>query len=358
MMDTATKKITPSTRKRRNNLLYEGLVYNGTYTHDTVVRLTTYDEHACKTTQLARPQDIVLDKKKTQWIHVSGLSDTAAVGEICETFNLAWPVVQDVLNARHIAKVEETSGVLFVVLDAYAYDKEGALIREHVAMILGDGYVLSFVEGTGARFDAVEKSLTEGIGQLRKHGADFLFNLLISLVVDAYFEVIERQQSELMELEDGLMEFGRSQPVKGLEIQRIRRDHARLKKGVAPFLEDFGRYLMLDSAFIKPTSMVYYRDTYDHLKQVMSMLESNREVIASLVDLYLANNDLRLNRTMNQLTIVATIFIPLTFLVGVWGMNFKRMPELEWTHGYLAAWILMIVVGVSLYLWFLRKKMF
>lgn len=104
--------------------------------------------------------------------------------------------------------------------------------------------------------------------------------------------------------------------------------------------------------------MVYYRDTYDHLKQVMSMLESNREVIASLVDLYLANNDLRLNRTMNQLTIVATIFIPLTFLVGVWGMNFKRMPELEWTHGYLAAWILMIVVGVSLYLWFRRKKMF
>lgn len=248
-MEAASKRVTPTTRKRRNNLLYEGLVYNGTNSHDTRVRLTSYNEHTCKTSQPTELNEWSLEPNNVHWVRVNGLANTAKVSAVCASFHLAWPVVQDILNARHIAKMEESSGVLFVVLDAYMYDGKEALVREHVALVLGDGFVLSFEEGSSGWFEAVEKSLMEGVGQLRRHGADFLFNLLISMVVDAYFEVIERQQANLMAIEDSLMDFGRLQPVNSMEIQRFRREHARLKKGVAPFLEDYGRYLILDSAF-------------------------------------------------------------------------------------------------------------
>jgi magnesium transporter len=177
-------------------------------------------------------------------------------------------------------------------------------------------------------------------------------------VVDSFFEVIEQQQEGLLNLEDALMEFGRAPQVSSTSIQQYRRDYIRLSKVLTPFLEGFGETLMMDSAFIKSASILYFRDTYDHLKQVKITLEANRELMASLVDIYLSNNDVRLNRSMNQLTIVATIFIPLTFLVGVWGMNFKNMPELEWKHGYLISWVVMIVIGVAVYAWFKKRMKF
>jgi len=345
-------------RKRRNNLLYEGLTYNGTFTHASAIYLTSYDAVNCQSVEIRHLHDLKLQKGQVNWIHVSGLSDTKMVGDLCQMMGLEVPVVQDILNARHIAKLEDTGSTLFAVLDAYSYHDDGTLIREHQGLVLGKDFVLSFEEGTGHRFEPVRKALMDGIGQVRKHQADFLFNLLISMIVDSYFDVIEKQQNHLLDMEDSLMEFNAAHKETGQQIQLFRRDYSRLKKAIAPFREDFGRLLMMESAFIPETSRLYFRDTYDHLQQVMIMLEANRETIASLVDLYLANNDLRLNRTMNQLTIVATIFIPLTFLVGVWGMNFHNMPELGWPNGYLYAWLLLFAVGIGLYFWFRRKNMF
>jgi len=345
-------------RKRRNNLLYGGLNYNGDFTQATEIHLTSYDENNCQTRTIKNTHELKLEKGKVNWIHISGLSDTQLVSDLCTQMGLAIPVVQDILNARHLAKLEDTSGALFAVLDAYSYNEASLLDKEHLGMILSVDFVLSFEEGSSHRFEPVLQALMDGIGQLRKHQADFLFNLLISLVVDSYLDVIEKQQNSLMEMEDALMEFNTIHKEAGQQIQLFRKDYGRLKKDITPFWEDFRRTLMLESTLIHDTTRIYFRDTYDHLQQVTSILEINRETIASLVDLYLANNDLFLNRTMNQLTIVATIFIPLTFLVGVWGMNFKNMPELGWAHGYLLAWMLMIALGVGLYLWFRRKKLF
>ncbi len=357
-MEEGKTNVATGRRKRRNNLLYEGLVYNGSYTHKTIIRHLEYNEQVCDRKIYDKPQLLNLVENKFQWTHVSGLSDTFTIENISKTFGLSLPMLQDILNSRHLAKVEESNGVLFAVLDAYNYGEDGTLIRQHQALVLGENWVLSFEEGEGKRFEPVERALMEGIGQVRKHGADFLFNLLISIVVDSFFEVIEVQQEGLLDLEDALMEFGGAPQVSSSNIQQYRRDYIRLSKVLTPFLEGFGETLMIDSALIKPSSIMYFRDTYDHLKQVKIMLEANRELMASLVDIYLANNDVRLNRSMNQLTVVATIFIPLTFLVGVWGMNFKSMPELEWKYGYLISWILMVIIGIGLYLWFRRRRMF
>lgn len=342
-------------RKRRNNLLYGGLNYNGSFTHATNIQLTSFDANGSETIVVHDFKQLKLKPGMTNWVHIYGLSDEAVIGNLCKHLGLELPMIQDILNSRHIAKLEDTGKGLFAVLDAYTYNDDKELVRDHQSIILGPNLVFSFEEGTGHRFDLVCKAITEGVGQVRQHGADFLFNLLVSLVVDSYFDVLEYQQDNLLDMEDALMEFQADHKGTGQQIQHFRRDHTRLQKAVSPLREAFGHILMLESTLIQNESRMYFRDTYDHLQQVMSMLEANRETLSSLMDLYLANNDLRMNMIMKQLTIVATIFIPLTFLVGVWGMNFHNMPELELQHGYLYAWLVMIVLGILLYLWFRRK---
>lgn len=352
-MSNATKK--NELRKRRNNLLYGGLNYNGTYTHATNIQLTSFDASSSETHVIHDFKDLKLVPGKTNWVHIFGLSDETVIASVCKSMGLELPMVQDILNSRHIAKLEDTGKGLFAVLDAYTYNEKKEMVRDHQSIVLGPNFVFSFEEGTGHRFDLVCKAITDGVGQVRQHGADFLFNLLVSLVVDSYYDVLEYQQSNLLDMEDALMEFQAGHKETGQEIQHFRRDHTRLLKAVSPLNEAFGHFLMLDSALIKSDSKIYFRDTYDHLRQVMSMLDANRETLSALMDLYIANNDLRMNLIMKQLTVVATIFIPLTFLVGVWGMNFENMPELGLKHGYLFAWLAMIAVGVLLYLWFRRK---
>jgi magnesium transporter len=342
-------------RKRRNNLLYGGLNYNGNFTHATNIQLTCFDATSSETVVVHDLKDLKLKPGKTNWVHIFGLSDESEIANLCKKLGVELPMVQDILNARHIAKLEETGKGLFAVLDAYTYNEAKEMVRDHQSIILAPDLVVSFEEGTGHRFDLVCKAITEGVGQVRQHGSDFLFNLLVSLVVDSYYDALEYQQSNLLDMEDELMEFQAGHKETGQQIQHFRRDHTRLLKAVSPLHEAFGHFLMLDSALIKPESKIFFRDTYDHLRQVMSMLDANRETLSALMDLYIANNDLRMNLIMKQLTVVATIFIPLTFLVGVWGMNFKFMPELQWPSGYWYAWLVMIIVGVGLYLWFRWK---
>jgi magnesium transporter len=270
---------------------------------------------------------------------------------------LSFPVVQDILNVRHIAKMEETCGTLFAVMDAYSYGTDSEMYSEHQSFILGPDFVISFEEGKRNLYEQIRKVLEESLGQTRKMKSDYLFNLLINMVVDSYFEVIDILQNNLMDTEDLLMEFNSFHKETGQEIQHYRRDYSRLKKATSPLHEQFGHLLILEPELIEESTRLYFRDTYDHLQQVSVMLDANREIIASLMDLYLANNDLRMNQIMKQLTLVSTIFIPLTFLVGVWGMNFEFMPELSWKYGYLFSWLIMIVVGIIFYLWFRKKNL-
>lgn len=342
-------------RKRRNNLLYDGLSYNGKFTHATNIQLTSFDADGSETIVVHDLKELKLKPGKTNWVHIYGLSDEKVIADVCKTIGVELPMVQDILNARHIAKLEDTGKRLFAVMDAYTYNDEKELIRDHQSIILDPNFVFSFEEGTGRRFEQACKAITDDVGQVRKHGADFLFNLLVSLVVDSYYDVLEYQQNSLLDIEDVLMEFQAAHKETGQQIQHFRRDHIRLQKSVSPLREAFGHYLMLESGLITRGSRVYFMDTYDHLQQVKSMLDANRETLTSLMDLYLANSDLRMNLIMKQLTVVSTIFIPLTFLVGVWGMNFDKMPELRWDYGYLYAWIVMVGIGIALYWWFKHK---
>jgi magnesium transporter len=358
MMRKQSKKQHNIGVKKASNLLLEQLVYQGSNNVNTCIELTCFDATSLTKKRFDKVADLnaQLDSEKVNWVHVRGLNNTDLIGQLCENFQVQLLSVQDILNAKHIAKIEEANGHLFAVMDVFNYKEGETLTREHLSFVLGENFVLSFQETEDHRFSLIEKALEEKLGQVRNRRADYLFNLLISSVVDEYLEVLEIQQNIMLDLEDLMMEFLSEGKDAGRKIQEYRRDYLMLKKGIWPIKEQFGHLLMIDSGLIGKDVHIYYKDTLDHLQQAFMMVESSRETIASLLDLYLANNDLRMNHIMKQLTVVSTIFIPLTFLVGVWGMNFKFMPELDWRYGYLIAWIVMLVAGVASYFYFKRKK--
>lgn len=345
---------------KSNNLLYDNLVYNGVSDTRTDIQLTCYDKASVIVKHFDKSQDLIssIDMNKVNWIHVNGLKNVELIGELCGYFGLQVPAIQDILNVSHIAKIEEINNLLLVILDAYEYDENQTLDHEHLSIILGDHIVISFEEVVRNRFEPVSKALESNVGLVRSQKSDYLFNLLMSIVVDSYLEVLEVQQNNLMDLEDLLIEFNMTPKETGQKIQHFRKDYSKLKKSISPLRERFGHLILMEYNLISKNSLIYFRDTNDHLQQVSLMMDANRETIASLVDLYLANNDLRMNQIMKQLTVVSTIFIPLTFLVGIWGMNFKSMPELGWEYGYLFAWLIMIFLGLVFYFWLKRKNMF
>jgi magnesium transporter len=345
--------------KKSNNLLYEHLIYQGSNDVSTVIELTCFDDNnlSRKTVQRVDELQAAMNKNAVNWVHVKGLNNVQLIGELCGVFGVQRLLVQDVLNAKHIAKIEENNGHLFAVMDIFNYnDEQDVLVSEHLSFILGDYYVLSFQETSDNRFELIHKALAEKLGRVRTQQSDYLFNLLISNVVDGYLEVLEIQQNLMLDMEEQMMEFLVERKELSRNIQTYRRDYLMLKKAIWPVKEQFSHLLMMGSKLIEKETHIYYKDTYDHLTQANMMVEACREMISSLLDLYLANNDLRMNHIMKRLTVMSTIFIPLTFLVGVWGMNFRFMPEIEWKYGYLFAWGIIVLVGLIVYLYMRKRK--
>ncbi|MDR2963075.1 MAG: magnesium/cobalt transporter CorA [Bacteroidales bacterium] len=342
---------------RSNNLLQEDLVYVGDHESPTTVTRFCFNKEVCEEeTQSADKLECDLSGEKVTWLQIKGLSDTATIEKICTHFEIPYLTIQDILNTQHIAKIEYVTNVIFVVSDLFSYSEKNELQDEHLCVVLGKNFVLTFQESSTAYFTAVENAIHNKQGRIVQKGADYLFNILISVVVDKYLEILEYQQNMLLDMEDTLMEFKSLPSEANASIHNYRRDYFALKKSLFPLKEQFKQLLLWDDSLIEPDNHMYFHDTHDHLQQASMIIEGNRETIASILELYLANNDLRMNHIMKQLTIVASIFIPLSFLVGVWGMNFEIMPELHLRYGYLFAWIIMIIIGVGCYIYFKKKK--
>lgn len=356
-----TSKVVRMPRKRlRDNLLYESLQYTGNLTDKTSFELTVYDGMRVDELHFETSKDVIkaINPQKTNWLHVSGLADVNAVSSLCKGlgFEVLW--IQDILNTRHIAKIEESPELSLTVLDAFTYDENEVLQKEHISIVLGKHFVISFQETKRDHFKDIRKAIVANNAKVCTQTADYLYNLLLSNIADNYLAVLDVQRDRMVELEDALMEFNEDHEETGRLIQAYRKEYLLMRKNIMPLKEEFRELLRLNSDLISKANLIYFKDTYDHLKQVFQLIDNAKESIKSLVDLYMANNDLRMNQIMKRLTVVSTIFIPLTFLAGVWGMNFSNMPELHYQYGYFVAWAIMITVGVLIYLFFRRMKWF
>lgn len=289
------------------------------------------------------------------WINIDGLHDVSVIEKIGAHYELHPLIQEDIVSTAQRPKLEDYERYLYVVLRMlYWDDTNQAVHSEQISLVLGENYVLSFQEVTGDVFDSIRERIRHAKGRIRRMGADYLIYALLDAVVDNYFTILEHIGDRLEALEDELV----TDPTEAtlLKIHELKREMLYLRKSVWPLRETIGNLERLESHLIAPTTAPFLRDVYDHTIQVIDTVETYRDLVAGMLDMYMSSLSNRMNRVMQVLTITATIFIPLTFVAGVYGMNFKHMPELDWKYGYAAIWTLMLAMGISMVVFFKHKK--
>jgi magnesium transporter len=292
------------------------------------------------------------------WLDIRGLSDPGVVRAVGERFGFHPLGLEDVLNVPQRPKVERFEGHLLIVLREVRYPEP----PEQVSLFLGERLVVSFQERAGDAFDPVRERLRQSKGQIRTLGADFLAYALCDAVIDAFFPTLEKLGDEVEELEERVIASPSAE--KFHEIRRAKQRLLEVRRAVWPARDALNELLRDETPLIRPGTRPYFRDCYDHTVQLMDMVETFREMAAGLVDEYMSSMSNRMNEIMKVLTVIATIFIPLTFIVGLYGMNFNtqaspyNMPELGWRYGYPAVLLVMAVIAAGMLYYFQRKKWF
>jgi magnesium transporter len=292
------------------------------------------------------------------WVDVDGLADVATVRRLGEIFGLHALALEDVLNVYQRPKLEQYGEHYFIVARMPA----GAdpLETEQLSLFLGPNFVLDFQDSLpGDCLDPVRQRIRGSVGQLRQVGTDYLMYAILDAVVDASFPLLERFGERLDALEDAVLE--RPDQATVAQIHRIKRDLLLLRRATWPLRDTLHALVRDENPLVSDETRLYLRDCYDHTLRIIELIETYRELCADLVDLYLSSVNNRMNEVMKVLTVFATIFIPLTFIVGVYGMNFDHdsspwnMPELSWYWGYPAVWVLMAAIAGLLLYFFWRK---
>jgi len=294
------------------------------------------------------------DLPTTSWIDVVGLHDVEVVGRLGEHFGLHPLVQEDVVHVGQRPKVEEYDGHLYVVLRMLSFDAESGQVRdEQLSLVLGERYVVSFQEVPGDVFDPVRERIRAGKGRLRSRGSDYLTYALMDAVVDGYYGVLERIGDRIEQLDREVMEDPDESTLH--RIHELKRESLVIRKAVWPLRDVLGHLVRSDAELIREETRLYLRDVYDHAVQVLDTVETLRDLASSLTDLYLSSVGQRTNEVMKVLTIMASIFIPLTFLAGIYGMNFERMPELSLPWAYPVLLGVMAVLAGGMVWYFYRK---
>lgn len=314
---------------------------------------TRFEEREVRTVEECFP---FRDKPTVTWINVDGVHQIEIIEKLGHCFGFHPLVMEDILNTDQRPKMEIYGDYLYIVLKMlYGGDPDRRVEAEQVSLILGSNFVISFQEEKeGDVFNPVRERIRTGKGLIRKMGSDYLAYSLMDTIVDHYFLILERLGDKVELLEEELMARPTDRTIQG--IQTFRNEIAFVRRVVWPLREVVSSLGRRESPLIKETTEIYLRDVYDHTVQVMDTIETYREMISGMLDIYLSSVSNRLNSVMKVLTIIATIFMPLTFIAGIYGMNFKYMPELEWRWGYPAIWILIVLIGVSMAIYFKKKR--
>jgi len=330
------------------------------------ISIVAYDQERVVERQVASLSEALAVRdgftgKAVLWLDVVGLHDIALLQEIGERFGLHPLALEDVLNTGQRPKAEDYDDHHFVVMRLFHVLEEanGTLEGEQISIFLGEGFVLTFQEIHGDVFEPVRDRIRHGKGRIRAMGADYLTYALLDSLVDHFFPVLEHLGDRIEDLEDEAM-FDPGRETVG-RIHEIKKELLALRRAAWPQREVLAVLERFDSAWIGRDTRIFLRDCYDHAVQIMDMIETYRDLVSGLLDIYLSSVSNRMNEVMKVLTVMASIFIPITFLAGVYGMNFDpeaapwSMPELEWAWGYPAFWVVTVTVALGL-LWFFKRK--
>ena len=289
------------------------------------------------------------------WINIDGIYDISLMERIGELFGIHPLTLEDILNTTHRPKAEVFEDYLFIVLKMLTFEEDNRqVISEQVSLIIGNGYILSFQEKQGDIFDTVRERIRMTRGRIRSMGGDYLAYCLIDKVVDHYFLILEAIGSFIEEMEDTIIDNPSPEIIQNLHSTK--REMIYLRKQIWPLREVVGEMTRDDIPFISHKTTIFLRDVYDHTIQIIDTIESMRDVLSGMLDIYLSSVSNRMNNVMKVLTIFSTVFMPLSFLAAVYGMNFKYFPELEFKYGYFIFWGVVAGIALGMMGYFRKKK--
>ncbi len=327
------------------------------------ISLVDYTESDFQELVLVEPEECrqYLARDSMTWIHVQGDAEADTLRQLGKLFGLHHLALEDVINSGQRPKLDTYQEQLFVVMAHPVIESDSSGLKmEQLSIFIGKNYLVSFHPGSNDPFEQIRTRLRNDAGRLRQRGADYLLYALIDLVIDEGFPLLEVIGDEIEQLEEQLFEAPSRDSLQTLH--GLRRTMLMLRRRLWPQREVLNALVRDESGAIDDVNEVYFRDCYDHTIQIMDLIENYREMVSGLLDIYLSSVSYRLNEIMRVLTIIATIFIPLTFIVGLYGMNFANdaspwaMPELRWYYGYPLVWLLMIGVVAGMAVFFRCRK--
>ena len=293
-------------------------------------------------------------KDSVMWLNIDGVHMPKIIEQVGKNFGVHPLVLEDIADTGQRPKIEDFEDYMYVVLKMFRFDeKENEIQTEQISLVLGHDFVISFQEREGDVFDPIRERLRNNKGRIRKASADYLVYALMDAVVDNYFLIMEKLGETIEEIEDRLVISPSSETVH--IIHDLKRQMIVLRKSVWPLRDVISRLERSESPLIMRSTLIYLRDVYDHTVQVMDSVDTFRDMLSGMLDIYLSSVSNRMNEIMKVLTVIATIFIPLTFIAGIYGMNFSYMPELAEPWGYPAVLILMATLSIGMVIYFRRK---
>lgn len=345
---------------RKAGLAPGSLVHVGREKSDTVrISVIDYDANDHRAWEPQSLDEIVplSTSSSVSWINVDGIHDVDLIARIGELFRIHPLILEDIVHSGQRPKFEDLGDQVYVVLRMLEHGEGHREVDwDQLSMIIGPNYLLTFQERAGDIFDVVRQRIAGDRGRIRRHGPDYLAYALIDVAVDYYFVVLERIGDRIEALEASVVQGGSQRTL--ADINRLRRGVLTLRRSVWPLREVVSALQRSDSPLIHEGTRPYLRDIYDHTAQIVDTVETFRDMLSAMVEIYMSSLSNRMNEIMKVLTMIATVFIPLTFVVGVYGMNFDHMPELHWKYGYAAVWAAMLLVALGMLYYFRKKKWF
>lgn len=353
-MNSSSKKTLTKTGMAPGTLLYVGDADTSTPVKVSVLQ---YDENEIQEADIIDVKDCLpfVDTPQTTWINFDGITDVNKVEEIGKCFDIHPLALEDILNTKQRPKIEDYENLTFITLKIIRYDKKQLDISfDNFSIVLGKNYVVTFLDRPTNILNCIHSRIKQSGSRIRKMGPDYLSYAVLDAIVDNYFETLEHIGEDIESLQNDLMK----NPTPKLlhKVYGLKNTLIMLRKNIWPLRDNMHKLMHSENELFDNKTLPFLRDLYDHLLQVIDNIETCRDIVGSMLELYLSSVSFKMNEIMKVLTIIATIFIPLTFIAGIYGMNFEFMPELKWQYGYPAVWGIMSATAIAMLIYFRRKK--
>lgn len=347
-----------SKRRKKVGLPPGSIVFTGDPQVEKVhTHYIKYNQEGFEEKILDDQENFVLESSSVSidWYDMRGMHNTALIEKLGAAFNIHSLVLENAVDIHQAPKFEEYENGNFIILQALSFDKaKNIVLKENIAIYFRTSFAFTIQETEDDLFKSVRQRIQAGKGRIRQRGADYLVYALIDMIIDNYYTVLDDVENVIEALEDKFIEDSKS--VNRSEIHHLKKELLVLRKSIAPLREAINRFAKTESDLVEEKNMLFIRDIYNHTIQIMDLIESYRDVLNGLQDLFLTEVSFKMNQVMQVLTLVSTIFIPLMFLSGLYGMNFDDMPELHWKYGYFGLLGLMLFITIGLLFYFRKKK--